>query len=342
MMSAKRVAAAVACVGVLSVASSAWSAPWGYRSDGLAGAAGGSAALAYAPDGTLYVADAADGSIVAIAPGGGRSTLSVTGVSLVSVGGMAVSSDGATLYVTDNKGWGDGSGDLYAVPTAGGPGATLLAGMDHIDDVAVRATGEVFVSEAAGADLQGAGVGGVYQVSAGTAGQVVGGLYYAAGLAFDSAGDLIYQQATDTFAGEVSRLPVGDSGAALAFGAPQLLAGGLAGAFDLTVDGEDDVFVTGVGGVYVLDRDAAGNFTGSASGFEAQGFSTEAAFVGGTNPFEGGAGYDGGHLTYVPEFVSADLADITTVPEPATLALLAGGALPALLARRARRPSRKR
>ena len=133
-------------------------------------------------------------------------------------------------------------------------------------------------------------------------------------------------------------------GIARDFGAdvPFFISGGLAAAFDLTVDGEDDVFVTGVGGGYLLDRDATGNFTGSASGFEAQGFSTEATFVGGTNPFEGGAGYDGGHLTYVPEFVSADLADVTTVPEPATLALLAGGLLPALLARRARRPSRKR
>lgn len=340
-MCGKRIVAVV-CVGMLSVALPAWSAPWGYHSEGVVGAAGGSAALAYAPDGTLYVADAADGSIVVIAPGGGRSTLTVTGASLVNVGGMCVSPDGGTLYVTDNKGWGDGSGDLYAVSTADGSAATLLAGMDHIDDVAVRASGEIFVTEAAGADLQGAGLGGVYQVSGGSASQVVGGLYYAAGLAFDSAGDLIYQQATDTFVGEVHRLPIDDSGPGLVFGAAQLLAGGLAAAFDLTVDGEDDVFVSGAGGIYQLDRDAGGNFTGSASTFEAQGFSTEAAFVGGTNPFEGGTGYDGGHLTYVPAFASVDLADVTTVPEPAALALLAGGVLPALLARRAGRPSRKR
>ena len=38
----------------------------------------------------------------------------------------------------------------------------------------------------------------------------------------------------------------------------------------------------------------------------------------GSDPFEPAVGYDGGHLTFVPEYASATLIDVTTVPEPMT------------------------
>ena len=324
------------------VVCAAWSvaaveaAPPGYASDIRPGADGGVSALAYGPDGTLYVADTTSGAVVRYPPGGDPSVLNIVGATLQSVGGMCVSPDASTLYITDNKAWGDGEGDLYAVDLLNGAVTTLVAGMDFIDDVAVRHTGEVFISEAAGP-----AAGGVYLVvgSGGGVVPVVSGLDYAAGLAFDSAGDLIYQQATSSFVGEVFRLPITQAAGGLAFGPPVPLASGLAAAFDLATDGEDDVFVTGSGGVYELDRDGAGNFLGTASPFEAHGFSTEVAFLaGGSNPFEPGAGYDGGHLTFVPEYASTTLVDVTTVPEPAALGLLGGGAL--WLLRRDRRRRR--
>ncbi len=206
------------------VVCAAWSvaaveaAPPGYASDIRPGADGGVSALAYGPDGTLYVADTTSGAVVRYPPGGDPSVLNIVGATLQSVGGMCVSPDASTLYITDNKAWGDGEGDLYAVDLLSGAVTTLVAGMDFIDDVAVRHTGEVFISEAAGP-----GAGGVYLVvgSGGGVVPVVSGLDYAAGLAFDSAGDLIYQQATSSFVGEVFRLPVTQTAEGLAFGQPR-------------------------------------------------------------------------------------------------------------------------
>jgi hypothetical protein len=183
----------------------------------------------------------------------------------------------------------------------------------------------------------------VYQVDGGGGGvvaTVAAGLDFAAGLGFDSAGNLIYQQAASySFVGEVYRLGVTEQGGGLSFATPELLATGLVAAYDLAVDGEDDVFVTGSGGVYELDRNGGGGFTGTATLFDAHGFSTEIAFVAGAGPFQPGAGYDGGHLTFVPEYASVFLTDVTTVPEPVMLCLLAFGAMPALTRRG---PSRRR
>jgi len=319
------------CVTILTVPALA---QYGYVTSDQAGPAGGAAALAYASDGTLYVADNTDGTVKVIAPGGTSSILTVTGATLQGVGGMWVSPDDATLYITDSKGFGDGQGELYAVNVATGAATTLLTGADTIDDVAARSSGELFISEAVGA-----GGGVVRQVDPAGGGIVatpVTGLDYASGLAFDSAGDLIYQQATASFTGEVYRLPITGGGAALAFGAPVLLAAGLSAGMDLAVDSEDDIFVTGSGGLYELDRDAGGAFLGTATLFASQSFSTELAFMdGGTNPFEPAAGFDGPELTFVPEFASSTLKTVTTVPEPITVALLACGALAALRRRKA-------
>jgi len=335
-----RVAVALA-VGLTTWAAGAWGAP-GYATSPTPGAPNGTAAVAYAPDGTLYCTDMTDGSAWAIAPDGTASPLPLSGASLVSVGGMCVSPDGATLYVTDNKGYGDGLGDLYAIDLATGAATTLATGVDGIENVAVRSTGEVFFSEAA-MDL---GASNIYRIdpAGGEAPQpVVTGLDFGAGLGFDSAGNLIYQQAaTFSYIGEVYRLPITDGAGGLVYGTPQLLATGLSAAFSLAVDTEDDVFVVGSGGLFELDRDAGGAFLGTASVIDPQVFSTEAAFwAGGTNPFEPCAGFDGGKLTYIPSYGAATLTTVTTVPEPGAVALLGAGAV-ALIRRRRGSRNRKR
>jgi len=309
-------------------------APAGYRAESLSGASGGVSALAYAADGTLYLTEAGSSVLTVIAPDGARTQLPIVGASLVSVGGMCVAPDGQSVLITDNKRWGDGLGDLYAVDVSTGQASTLIDGMDSIEDVAVRSTGEVFVTDAVGM-----GAGTVCQVVRDGGGfsatPVVTGLEYAAGLAFDAAGDLVFQQADASFSGEVYRLPISEGAGGLSFGSPELLAGGLAAAFDLAVDGEGDVFVSGAGGVHELDRGPGGEFLGTASVFDAHGFSTEIAFVCGQDAFEPYAGWGGGHLTFVPEYSNPDLVDVTPLPGPAVLALLLAAA-PAALTRRRR------
>jgi len=312
--------------------------PRGYRTTELAGIGSGISAVAYAPDGTLYVAEMGSSDLTVIAPDGARSSLPLVGAALVGPSGMWVGPAGTTVYVADNKNFADGAGDLYAVRVADGQAETVLSGIDFIDDVAVRSTGEIFIADAAGM-----GFGAVYQAVYDNVGgsysavPVVTGLDFVAGLAFDPAGNLIYQQAaTFDFIGEVYRLPIIDGGGPLAFGSPELLATGLSAAMDLAVDGEADVFVSGGGGVFQLDRDAGGAFTGTASAFRNHGFSTEIAFGAGAVPFEPFAGWhDGGHLTYVPSYGADALADVTTVPEPTVAALTTLGGL-AILRRRMR------
>ena len=303
----------------------------------------GASALAYAADGTLYISEAVDfstgpntTSIRVFAPDGTEQTaLSITGdVPNISIGGMAVDLSG-NLLVTDNQ-----ANTLYSVNTTTGAKTTFAFTLADIDDVAVRpGTGEIFVSDAPFA----AGGGAVYQVGgpADTSPTpVVTGLDFAAGLDFDSNGDLIYQNAildlsTFTTTGEVHRLEVTETGSGLTFGPSTLLADNLIAAFDLAVDGEDDIFVTGgdfsaVGGLFQLDRDAAGNFLGTASLFEAStgdpanfgAFATEVDFLAG-GPFAPDAG-PGGILSFIAEFDAPAVTGITpsgsaVVPEPSSL-----------------------
>jgi hypothetical protein len=329
----------LACMGL--GLSPVLAAPPGYAVCEPYGADGGVAALAYGSDGNLYLAEAGSSTLTVVSPGGVRQSLPIVGAALVSVGGMWVTPDNSALLITDNKAWSDGQGDLYAVDVLTGHAQTLISGLDFIDDVAVRATGEIFVTEPVGV-----GDGAVLQLTC--AGQtwsavpVVTGLDYVAGLAFDPAGNLIYQQATASFVGEVYRLGITGSAGALSFGSPELLASGLSAAFDLAVDSDGDVFVTGSGGLFELGRDGAGGFTGAADLFDSDGspyqFATEVTFLTGQDAFEPFAGLDGGRIAYVPEYSSPSLREITPVPAPAPLAMLLFGALVPI----ARRPGRRR
>ena len=326
----------------------------------------GAAALAYAPDGTLYVVEGVDflsgpntTSIRVFAPNGAPlPSLSVTGdVPFISPSGAAVDLAG-NLLITDNQ-----ANTMYSVNTTTGIQTSFAFTLSDIDDVAVRpGTGEVFVSDAAGF-----GGGGVYQVDGpadATPTPVVTGLDFAAGLDFDPAGNLIYQNAflSSPFLteGEVFRLDITETGSGLSFGGSTLLATGLIAQSDLAVDGEGDIFVSGgdfsaVGGLFELDRDGLGNFLGTATPFESATpdafgglFSTEVDFLIGSSFFEPDAGPDGGVLSFLSQFQAPTVINITpsgsasVVPEPTSLAAMLICAIAALAGYRlTRRSSRQ-
>ena len=209
--------------------------------------------------------------------------------------------------MTDNEQFGDGMGSLFSIDVASGQVDTLISGFDFIDDVAVRSTGEVFFSTA-----DGNGLGGVYQAfSDGTATQVVSGLDFAAGLIFDINDDLVFQDVNGTdFLGTVSRLSISETASGLSFGSTEVLATGLSGGFDVAADSEGDLFVTGSGGLFELDRDASWAFLGTATNLITGGFATEAAFF---SP----------QITFIPEFGASEVTSLTVVavPEPTTVGL---------------------
>jgi len=324
------------CAAVL-LTGTALAAPAGYLSSQIAGAQGGTAALTFGPDGTLYLADMSrSNAIRAVAPSGAARDISISGASLASVGGMAWDPVSSRVLVTDNKGWGDGQGYLYSIDPATGAAEVLAFGIDYIDDVAVSPAGHIFISDANWAPSGRI----MYVPRSGAPLTVVDNLNLAAGLGFDAGGNLFFQDLDFSFLGNVWRATVSDGPTGPLVGAPQLLASGLSAAFDLTVDSEGDVFVSGSGGLMMLDRGPGGAFTGMASIFDSNGnpwqFATEVAFIAGPDPFEPFGGARGGRLVYVPEYGSSSLISITTaVPEPTAIA--AGLALASLLAIRRRR-----
>ncbi|RIK82861.1 MAG: hypothetical protein DCC67_06640 [Planctomycetota bacterium] len=166
------------------------------------------------------------------------------------VGGMAYDPLADRLLITDNT----ADGRLYAV--ADGVRQTLATGLSAIAGVAVRSTGEIFVSTALGP-----GQGGVFQVDrqTGAASPVLGGLDFGAGLAFDNAGDLLVQDAAATapYLGRLRRVPISQTPGGLSFGQPTPVIDAASAAAGVLVDSEGDVFVTGRGGVYQLSGEPA-------------------------------------------------------------------------------------
>ncbi len=315
-----------------------WAVPLGYTSTAITFPAGfaGAAALAYAADGTLYVVEAVpfgsgatSTTIHVIPPGGGFDlpiSLAGDSPSEISIGDIAVDPVSGDLIITDNA---PGFETLYSVnPTSGAKTShSAFVSLSSIDKVAVRSSGEILVGDAVGSPD-----GEIVEVDlVGTStSPAVTGLDLPGGIGFDTAGHLYFQEVNvNTFVAEVFRVEVDDTSGSLVYGSIDSLAAGLAAGFDLAVDSEDDVFVSGFGGLFELDRNLLGEFTGTASLFDAitspfgSPFATGLSFLPGADPFEPFAGTSGGVLAYIPDFAHETVVLITPVPEPSSAVLMA-------------------
>jgi hypothetical protein len=240
-------------------------------------------------------------------------TVSVTGddVDHFYVGGMTYDPIGERLLVTDNT----IDGRLYAVDAAGDQ-ETIATGIAGIAGVAVRASGEIFVSTAPfgedGAVLQ------VDRISGGTT-PVLTSLGFGAGLAFDLNGDLIVQDAdSDIFLGRLQRVPITEGPGGLEFGSPVPLLSGMQSSAGVAVDSEGDIFTTGSGGLFRMDGAPLAElpFDDNESPFQ---FATAISFDASLGPFQGFRGPDGGRLAYMADFGFAGQDSYITLLTPAQL-----------------------
>lgn len=273
------------------------------------------AGLAFGQDGILYALEAAQfGSNqtqirVIQADNTISDTFSVEGNDPNSffVGGFTYDSFGQQLLITDNT----VEGRIYSVSETGvqKPFAT---GIPTIADIAVRSTGEIFVSTALGNNL-----GEVLLVNRadGTTNSVVSGIDFGAGLAFDLDGNLIVQEAdASTFAGRLHRLAINEGPAGLEFGDLSLVTENLQSSYGLILDGEGDIFTTGRGGLFTLAGDPLAE-TLFVANVNPEQFSTAIAFDPGDSPFEPFSGADTGRLAYTA--TSAD--QFVTMISPTSL-----------------------
>jgi hypothetical protein len=330
-----RSVAAAACAwalltGILSAA------PVGYdRTEVFIGGEGASTA-AFAPDGTLYVLENAPfGTATAtmhVFPTGGGSptTFPITGYGGTAfyVGGMTVHPGTGHILLSENTSL--INGQIYDIdPTAVDPNASkvslLSSSLDYIARLTVRDDGTIY---ATAADFNGAG--GVYRIDAGTPVSVLGGIDYGAGLDFDENGLLVFQDGRGNLTGDSGgRVQRDDADAP---GVHDLLGENLFGGFDLTIDSEGDIFITGgetffgPGALYQLGPG------GTETLFdESLGFGSSVDFLAGSQPFEPFQGPNGGVLAYVPSYASPTVVLITPtgveVPEPASWLQLAIAAI---------------
>ncbi len=322
----------------LSGASVAWAVPTGY-SKSVVDTSMPNGALAFAPDGTLYIAQGYSNygdqthTIKVIKPDGTfGTTINVTGVTFGTIGGMTYDTTTNKLLLTDNFNFG-GDTVLYSVDPTTGAGATITPGVGSISDVAVRSSGQLFITDAAGA-----GAGAVYSVNRTTGTKnptpVLGGLTYASGLTFDANQNLIvqdvtYDNITETSTGHIYRVPITQQpDSSLTYGSAVPLADVPGGSFDVAVDSSNNIFVSGSGGLFKIDAS-----TNAVTTFEANGtplttdFFTSLAYFPGSQPFTpGGSPALNGRLDYLTSLSighsSSSLSVITSVPEPSTLVLM--------------------
>ena len=273
--------------------------------------------LAFDAGGVLYALEGAafgdnEATLRAIHPDGTfGSSFSVFGddASNFFVGSMAYDLVGDRLLVTDNT----ADGRLYAVDTAGVK-QTIGMGIAGIAGVAVRDTGEIFVSTSpfgsAGAVLQ-------VDRATGVTTSVLGGLGYGAGLAFEQAGNLIVQDAnTTTFLGRLQRLPIAASGGGLTFGSPETVLNGMQSSAGVAAIDNDDIYTTGSGGLFRVAGapPAEALFDSNGNMFQ---FATAIAFDPGSQPFDGFAGPNGGRLAFMADFGFATQDSFVTLLTPA-------------------------
>jgi hypothetical protein len=225
------------------------------------------------------------------------------------VGAMAYDPIGDRLLITDNT----ADGRLYAIEKTGAK-QTLSHGIAGAAGVAVRDTGEIFVSTSPFGSA-----GEVFQVdrTSGAATSVLGGLGFGAGLVFDSGDNLIVQDAdSTTFQGRLQRLPISGPPGSVTFGSPATLLSGMQSSAGVMVDSEGDLFTTGSGGLFSVAGSplTESSFDANGSAFQ---FATAIAFDAGTHPFAPFAGPNGGRLAYMADFGFSSQDEFITLLTPA-------------------------
>jgi hypothetical protein len=203
-------------------------------------------------------------------------------------GGMAYDPVGDQLLISDNA----GGGQLYTVSKTGVQ-HTLATGIAGIAGVAVRSTGQIFVSAAPFGSP-----GSIIQVDRTTGGKsdALSGLALGAGLAFDG-GDLIVQDAillpSFETRGRLQRLPISGT-TELVFGEPVPILDDMDSGYSVIVDSEGDLFTTGTGGLFQIAGTPLDEVPVLSSVF-----ASATAFDPG--PFEKFAGPGGGRLALAAE-----------------------------------------
>ena len=252
--------------------------------------------LAFDVDGKLFALEGAafgsnDATLRAFLPDGtpnGSFPIEGDDSSNFFVGGMAYDPVGDQFLISDNA----GGGQLYTVSKTGAQ-HTLATGLAGIAGIAVRNTGQIFVSTAPFGSS-----GAVVQVDRTTGGktEVLGDLALGAGLAFDG-GDLIVQDAillpSFETRGRLQRLPISGT-SELTFATPVPILDDMDSGYSVIVDTEGDLFTTGSGGLFQIAGAPLAEISVLSSVF-----ASALAFDPG--PFERFAGPDGGRLALAAE-----------------------------------------
>ncbi len=210
------------------------------------------------------------------------------------VGSMTYDPIGERVLIADNT----ADGRLYAVDALGNQ-QTLASEIAGVAGVAVRTTGEIFITtspfDSPGEVLE-------IDRTTGSTSLVLSGLGYGAGLAFDTDGNLIVQDADSvTFQGRLQRLPMTIGTGGLEFGAAEAILSGMQSSAGVVVDSENNIFTTGGGGLFQIDEQAPAELAFDNNGSPSQ-FATAIAFDAGAQPFEAFRGPGGGRLAYMADF----------------------------------------
>ncbi len=192
--------------------------------------------------GNVYVADAADGLVSEVTPGGKVSTFA-SGFNLPW--GMAV--DAGVLYVADGR-----AGTVSKVPNAGATPIPVVSGLQDPTGLAFDSAGNLYISSNNGGTVIEVPKGG------GPFKTIASGLDGPSGLAFDAAGNLYI---ADTGDGTVSMVAKGG-------GAPSPFAFGLGSPWGLAIDSAGNLFVANQDNDTVEVVSPAGVVSTFASGFD--------------------------------------------------------------------------
>ena len=274
--------------------------------------------LAYSADGTLFALEGApfgtnEATLRLIQPNGSfGASFTIAGDDTANffVGAMTYDPIDGHVLITDNT----ADGRLYAIDSLGMK-HTIGLGLAGVAGVAVRSTGEIFVSTAPFGNP-----GQVLHVdrATGATTPVLGDLGYGAGLAFDGSGNLVVQDTnTTTFAGRLQRLPMTVSGGTLTIGTPEPLLDGMQSSAGVLLTNDNQIFTTGSGGLFRVDEVPLVETPFESNGNPFQ-FSTAIAFDPGSQPFDGFSGPGGGRLAYMADFSSLTTSDnFVTILMPA-------------------------